>query len=203
MKSVIIIEDNEHLLQSFINTVNSSNKYTCLQGFTSFEAALEFCKITQPDLALVDIKLPGMNGIKGIQELQKINSSILSIIISVYDNSDYIFQALSAGAIGYLTKNCKPNELLRAFDEAISGGAPMSSTIARKIVSFFQIPNKEELSKRENEVLQILATGKSYATIASELNVSINTIKTHTRNIYEKLHINNRKELLKKYRYKI
>lgn len=199
MKTIIIIEDNETLLQWYKEVIAASKHFKVLDTFYTFEDALVFCKTTTPDIALVDINLPGMRGIEGIQKLVLFKPSIKCIIISVFDRSEYIFEALSAGAIGYLTKNCTNETLLNAIEEAINGGAPMSSHIAKKVVSFFKTPKEESLSERENDVLKILSKGKSYATIAQELNLSINTIKTHVRNIYEKLHINNKKELIEKY----
>ena len=198
MASVIIIEDNKSILNSFQEIIEDSH-HEVIGTFNDCENALEFCKTQHPDIAIVDIKLPGMTGIEGIKHLYNINSNIKSIVISVYDDSDYIFNALSAGAIGYLTKNITPNELLNAINQALNGGSPMSSKIARKVISYFQTPKQEELSKRENEVLQILAKGKSYAIIAEELHLSINTIKIHVRNIYEKLHIENKQQFLKKF----
>ncbi len=198
MASVIIIEDNNSILSSFQEIIEDSH-HKVIGTFNDCENALAFCKTQHPDIAIVDIKLPYMNGIEGIKHLYNINSNIKSIVISVYDDSDYIFNALSAGAIGYLTKNITPKELLSAIDQALNGGSPMSSKIARKVISYFQTPKQEELSKRENEVLQILAKGKSYAVIAEELHLSVNTIKIHVRNIYEKLHIQNKQEFLKKF----
>lgn len=198
MATVIIIEDNKNILTSFVEILESS-VHNVIGAFEDCETAIEFCKKKQPDIAIVDIKLPGMDGVEGIKHLYHIDSNIKSIVISVYDDSDYIFKALSAGAVGYLTKNIKPEELVDAINQALNGGSPMSSKIARKVISYFQTPKEEVLSRRENEVLQILSKGKSYAAIAEELHVSINTIKIHVRNIYEKLHIENKQEFLRKY----
>ena len=199
MATIVLIEDNKNILDSFEEIINQSEDYKVIGAFTSCEKALEFCKNIHPDVIIIDIKLPGINGIEGIKRFQIQNPNSKSIVISVYDSSNYIFDALSAGAIGYLTKNIGPNELLNAINQAIKGGAPMNSRIARKVISYFQSPKHEALSNRENEVLNILSKGKSYATIADELNLSVHTIKVHVRNIYEKLHINNKKELIERY----
>lgn len=199
MVNVIIIEDNESILNSFKEIISSAENYNVIGAFLNCEDAISFCKMNSPNIILIDIKLPGMNGIEGIKKFQIQNPKAKCIVISVYEDSNYIYEALSSGAIGYLTKNTSPSELINALKQVVNGGAPMSSRIARKVISYFQVPKHEELSPRENDVLKFLAKGKSYATIADELNLSINTIKTHTRNIYEKLHINKREELIKKY----
>lgn len=198
--NVIIIEDHKNILDSFTEIINNSEKFKTLKGFQSGEEAIEYVKkYSNIQFMLVDIQLKGMNGIKAIKEIKKINPNIAPIIVSVHENSKYIFEALCAGAIGYLTKNITPSELINALEQSINGGAPMSSKIARKVVESFQTPKEEKLSDRENEILALLAKGKSYASIAEELFLSVNTIKTHTRNIYEKLQLNSKKEIIEKY----
>jgi len=196
---VVIIEDHEVLLHSFAEILNSSSELTVVGTYTNCEVALEHFYNDNPDVLLIDIQLPGMNGIEGIKAYKKQNAKIHAVVISVHEGSKYIFEALCAGAVGYLTKNIEPKELINSLLQVKNGGAPMSSTIARKVVESFQFPNEKELTERENEVLRLLAKGKSYGAIALELHLSINTIKTHTRKIYEKLHINNKKEIIQKY----
>ncbi len=198
MKKVVIIEDNESLLISFKEIVNSSNEFAVIGAFSNCEDALLYCKTNEPDIVLIDIKLPGINGIEGVKRFHYQNPEAKSMVISVYEDSDYIFEALSAGAIGYLTKNTSPEELINALKQIKNGGSPMSGNIARKVIAYFQVPKYKELTVRENEVVKLLAKGKSYAMIAEDLSLSINTIKTHTRNIYEKLHISKREELIDK-----
>ncbi|WP_299136908.1 response regulator transcription factor [uncultured Tenacibaculum sp.] len=198
--NIIIIEDHESILESFKEIINSSDKFKVTGAFLSGEKAIEFINNkNSADIMLVDIQLGGINGIETIKEIKKKNPSILPIIISVHENSKFIFDALCAGAVGYLNKNISPKELITALEQTCSGGAPMSSNIARKVVESFQLPHEKELSERENEVLTLLSKGKSYASIADELFLSINTIKTHTRNIYEKLQVNSKKEIMDKY----
>lgn len=198
--NIIIIEDHESILESFKEIINSSDKFKVTGAFLSGENAIEFINNkNSADIMLVDIQLGGINGIETIKEIKKKKPSILPIIISVHENSKFIFDALCAGAVGYLNKNISPKELITALEQTCSGGAPMSSNIARKVVESFQLPHEKELSERENEVLTLLAKGKSYASIADELFLSINTIKTHTRNIYEKLQVNSKKEIMDKY----
>ena len=198
MKNVVVIEDNESLLISFKEIINASEEFNVIGAFSNCEDALLYCKNEDPDIILIDIKLPGINGIEGVKRFQYQNPKAKSMVISVYEDSDYIFDALSAGAIGYLTKNTSPEELISALKQVKNGGSPMSGSIARKVIAYFQMPKQEELTERENEVVKLLAKGKSYATIAEELSLSVNTIKTHTRNIYEKMHVSKREELIDK-----
>ncbi len=198
--NIIIIEDHESILESFKEIINSSDDFKVTGAFLSGEKAIEFINNkNSADIMLVDIQLGGINGIETIKEIKKKVPSILPIIISVHENSKFIFDALCAGAVGYLNKNISPKELITALEQTCNGGAPMSSNIARKVVESFQLPHEKELSERENEVLTLLAKGKSYASIADDLFLSINTIKTHTRNIYEKLQVNSKKEIMDKY----
>ncbi len=199
-KKVIIIEDNENILEAFKDIIDSSNNFTVIGAFTSGEKAFSFIqKKEKPEILLVDIQLEGINGIETIKKIKKKIPKVLPVVISVHENSKYIFDALCVGAVGYLNKNTSPKELINALEQAYSGGAPMSSNIARKVVESFQLPHQNELSERENEILNFLAKGKSYASIADELFLSINTIKTHTRNIYEKLQVNSKKEIMDKF----
>ncbi|WP_106794105.1 response regulator transcription factor [Aquimarina sp. Aq78] len=196
---VIIIEDNITLLDSYKDIINEAEIFKVIGTYEDCETAILNIKSDNPDIALIDIRLPGINGIEGVKRLKSIKPNLLSIMITVYNDTKYIFDALCAGAIGYLTKNTEPEELINALTEAYNGGAPMSALIARKVVDSFVLPKEKSLSDRENNVLQLLSKGKSYASIGNELNVSINTIKTHTRNIYEKLQVNSREEIIKKY----
>lgn len=196
---VVIIEDHKVLLHSFTEIVNSDAQLEVTGAYTNCESALLNFNHDNPDVLLIDVQLPGMDGIEGIKVFKKLKQNILPIIISVHEGSKYIFEALCAGAVGYLTKNVEPEELIRAILQANNGGAPMSSIIARKVVESFQFPKEKELTERENDVLKLLSQGKSYGAIAKELCLSINTIKTHTRNIYEKLHVNSKKEIIQKY----
>jgi len=196
---VVIIEDYKILLSSFTEIINSEDGFTVVGGYTSCEEALSNFEKDTPDIMLIDLQLPGINGIEGIKQFKMLKPSIPTIIITVHEDSKYIFEALCAGAIGYLTKNTEPEELVSALTQAYNGGAPMSTKIARKVVESFRAPQEKALSKRENSVLQLLAKGKSYASIAKELHLSINTIKTHTRNIYEKLQVNSREDIIQRY----
>ena len=196
---VVIIEDHITLLSSFVEIVSSSSDFEVVASYSNCENALSNIHQDSPNLVLVDVQLPGINGIEGIKQMKMIDPKIQAIVITVHEDSKYIFEALCAGAVGYLTKNIDPEELISALRQAKSGGAPMSMKIARKVVESFRSPQEENLSNRENQVLNLLSKGKSYAAIASQLSLSVNTIKTHTRNIYEKLQVNSKEEIIKKY----
>jgi len=153
----------------------------------------------------MDIDLPGMSGIEGIRRLKKISEEILILILTIYDENDLIFEALCAGASGYLVKKTPPVKLLEAIREAYDGGAPMTSNIARKVVDYFKknktVKNNSEnilLTKREKEVLSGLVNGSSYKAIADNLNISVETVRFHFRNVYKKLHVHSQSEAVVK-----
>ena len=196
---VAIVEDIAELRMSFREIVQAAEGFEVIGDFESVEEAMTGLKQTPADVVLMDLMLPGINGIAGIRKIKTFAPQTSFIMITVHQESKYIFEALCAGAVGYLTKNLTPEELISALNQVNAGGAPMSASIARKVVASFVVPTEENLTDRENEVLQLLAKGKSYASISDTLNVSINTIKTHTRNIYEKLHVNSKEEIVKKY----
>jgi DNA-binding NarL/FixJ family response regulator len=146
----------------------------------------------------MDIELPGMNGIEGIEKIKKLRPRTNIIVVTVYDNDSLVFQALCAGAGGYLTKNMQPARLLEAIKDIQEGGAPMSTNIARMVVSSFQKNRNSPLTSRETEVLELLSKGKSYSTIADELFVDKETIRTHIKNIYWKLEVHSKAEAIEK-----
>jgi DNA-binding NarL/FixJ family response regulator len=147
----------------------------------------------------MDIDLPGMNGVEGTKIIKQKLPNAIIIMVTVYENSEIVFNALCAGATGYLTKNLKPNDLINSLEEAMSGGAPMSIHIAKMVVSSFQKKNSTiQLSQREKEVLTLLATGNSYDSIGEKLFISKNTIKFHLKNIYLKLQVHSNIEAIQK-----
>ncbi|MFM6924882.1 MAG: LuxR C-terminal-related transcriptional regulator, partial [Ferruginibacter sp.] len=155
------------------------------------------------DIALFDINLPGMNGIDCIQRLKLLHPRMQMMVLTVYDNADNIFNALKAGATSYLLKSTPPEKVIEAIYEVHHGGSPISSQIARKVIDAFTLKEKtndyfQELSRREQEILEQLSKGYRYKEIADKLFVSIETVRTHIRNIYEKLQVNGRAEALKK-----
>lgn len=193
---VVLIEDYEILRSSLVEIINQENDYEVVGDFESYEDALPKIKKLNPDIVFTDITLPGINGIEGTKQLKQLLPNVAIIVISVHENSQYVFDALCAGAVGYLTKNSGKQKVIEALQQLKAGGAPMSVNIARMVVESFQKKSHNDLSQRENEVLDLLSKGRSYASIADELCLSINTIKTHVKNIYEKLQVSSREELM-------
>ncbi len=198
MIKVVLIEDYDILRNSLKEIINQEEGYEVVADFESYEAALPNIKELHPDVILTDITLPGINGIEGIKQLKQLLPKVAVIVVSVHENSQYVFDALCAGAVGYLTKNSGKQKVLEALNQLKLGGAPMSVNIARMVVESFQKKSHNDLTQRENEVLDLLSKGKSYASIADELCLSINTIKTHVKNIYEKLQVSSKEELINK-----
>ena len=198
MIKIVLIEDYEILRKSLKEIVNQEEGYEVVGDFDSYEAALPKIKEMKPDIVLTDITLPGISGIEGIKQLKQLLPQVAIIVVSVHENSQYVFDALCAGAVGYLTKNSGKQKVVDALNQLKQGGAPMSVNIARMVVESFQQKTHNDLTQRENEVLDLLSKGKSYASIADELCLSVNTIKTHVKNIYEKLQVSSREELLNK-----
>jgi DNA-binding NarL/FixJ family response regulator len=196
MPRVVLIEDYEVLRQSIKDIIDAEAEYEVCGDFESYEKALPQIKALMPDIVLTDITLPGINGIDGIKKIKQILPHVLIIVLTVHEQSKYVFDALCAGAIGYLTKNSDKQKIIDALKQVQQGGAPMSINIARMVIESFQNKHNSELTQRENEVLNLLSQGKSYATIAEQLFLSINTIKTHVKNIYEKLQISSKEELI-------
>lgn len=195
---VAIIEDDNLIREGFTMLINANDEIECVVSYGSCEDALADIENYTIDVALVDIELPGMSGIEGIQKLRRLFPRLNVIVITVHENDDWIFDALCAGATGYLTKNTAPERLIEAIKDANQGGAPMSTQIARKVVNSFQRNLNSPLTSRETEVLEHLSKGKSYSTIADELFVNKETIRTHIKNIYLKLEVHSKAEAIEK-----
>jgi DNA-binding NarL/FixJ family response regulator len=200
---VAIIEDQTRTREGLATLIGGTRGYRSAGKFGSMEEALTKLEWDPPDIALADIGLPGMSGIEGVRRLKTRYPSLQILMLTVYADNDHIFEAICAGASGYLLKDTPPTKLLDAIRELQDGGAPMSPEIARKVVQMFQrvAPPKEtdsQLSAREIDVLKLLADGHVYKTAANELSVSIDTIRFHIRNIYEKLHVHSKSEAVLK-----
>jgi DNA-binding NarL/FixJ family response regulator len=195
-KTIVIIEDNEVLRPALAEIINAEEEYEVIGEFESYESALKDIKQLSPSIVITDITLPGMSGIEGIKRIKQINNKISIIVFSVHENSKIVFDALCNGAIGYITKNAEKEKIVEALNTLVIGGAPMSTNIARMVVESMHNKVLHELTIRENEVLSLLSKGKTYSSIAEELYVSVNTIKTHVKNIYEKLQVKNKDELI-------
>lgn len=196
MINIIIIEDYEPLRNSFLEILEEEENFYVANTYSNCEDALKSLLKDMPDVILMDISLPGINGIEGTKKIRSILPSVKVLIVSVHDNSKMVFDALCAGALGYITKNTVSKKLVSSIFEITNQGSPMSANIARMVVESFQFNKPSELTNRESDVLQMLVKGNSYATISEALFVSINTVKYHIRNIYEKLHVNSRQEAI-------
>jgi DNA-binding NarL/FixJ family response regulator len=195
---VVIVEDQDQTREGLAFLIGSTPGLRVRGAFATMEAALPELERAAPDVALLDIGLPGMSGIEGVKRLRAIDSPAAILILSVHGDDDRVFQAVCAGACGYLLKDTPPARLIEAIKELHAGGAPMSPEIARKVVTMFTRlapPAREnELSPRERDVLRLLADGHSYKTAARELDLSVDTVRFHIRHIYEKLHVHSKSE---------
>jgi len=195
---ITIVEDNEAVREGFALIINSINKYYVVNTYDNFEDAIKMLHKDKPEIVLMDLELPGMSGIEGIAKIKKLMPSVNVIVNTVYENSDLVFQALCAGAEGYITKNTGHTELLEGIEEVINGGAPMSTKIASMVVHSFQKNPNSPLSPRETQVLELLSKGKSYSLIADDLFITKETAKSHIKNIYSKLQVNSKSEAIAK-----
>ena len=202
MIKVVVIEDLANYRNALQVLLNGSDGFVCIAAFEDAEAAIREIKNLQADIALVDINLPGMNGIDLVKLIRKESPATLCMMCTVYDEDEKVFSALQAGAHGYVLKSTAPAKLLEAITDLKNGGSPMSNEIARKVVTAFNkttCPEFEQLSLREKEVLQLLTEGLLYKEIAANLHISIETVKRHCFNVYQKLHVSNRSEAIHKY----
>src|ERR1022692_3834744 len=204
MISISIVDDEKELRQSITTFVNGSPGFKCVSAYGSAEAALKGLPVDKPDVVLMDINLGGMNGIQCVELLKARLPAMQILMLTVYEDTDQIFKALAAGASGYLLKRVPPSKLLEAIGEVQAGGSPMSSSIARKVVASFQkadpATDKDALlSPREQMVLDCLSKGLTYKQISDQMGISVTTIRTYLRRIYEKLHVRSRSEAVARY----
>jgi DNA-binding NarL/FixJ family response regulator len=203
--TISLVEDNLPLAEELQELFDSQPDMEVLDVFPSAEKALERLSARPPDMLVVDIRLPGMNGVELIAALKPAFPNLPILVLTMYDESDLIFDALKAGASGYLLKRAAGEELCDAVRQVQRGGAPMSPSIARKVVLSFSAPpsvtgpEATPLSPREEEILSLLANGALYKEIASELGISLDTVRTHLRRIYEKFHVHTRTEAVVRY----
>jgi len=201
---VVIVEDATWIRENLAREINSASGFRCLNGYRTAEEALREIPADQPDVVLMDINLPGMDGVECIRQLRVQLPELRCLMLTVYEESEKIFNSLLAGASGYLLKRTSTAELLEAIQQVRDGGAPMSSSIARKVVAYFHEmgqgkPDTTTLSPREQQVLELLAKGAAYKNIADQLSLSIETIRMNVKHIYAKLHFHSRGEAAAKY----
>jgi len=198
-KRVLIIEDDPEIRSSFAMIVDSSQKFTVVNSYGNCEDAIKHLHTDKPDIVLMDVELPGgMNGIKGTKIIKDKSPNSDIIMVTVYEDSEMVYEALKSGASGYITKSANYMELLSALDEITRGGAPMSSKIARMVIDNFHLNPNSPLTKRETEILQLISEGKTYTQISEELFISKETSKTHIKNIYSKLQVRSKSEAIAK-----
>lgn len=201
--TVSIVDDDTDLNEK-IAAYLSKTRYRCISGYTSAEDALAHLPKDRPDVVLMDINMEGMSGIECVPQLKRLLPGTPIVMLTVFEDTSKIFKALAAGASGYLLKRMPPAKLLDAIEEVIDGGSPMSAPIARKVVQLLRtmpMPDDEktELSERERQVLDGLAAGQIYKQIADQMNLSVHTVRTYIRRIYEKLHVRSRSAAVAKY----
>ncbi len=197
-KRVMIVEDDQEIRNSFTLIVNSSQKFMVVNAYGTAEDAIANLNRDKPEIVLMDIELPGVNGIHGTKVIKDKSPHTDIVMVSVYEDSELVFEALKAGASGYITKSANYMELLSALEEIVKGGAPMSSRIARMVIDNFHVNPNSPLTKRETEILQLISEGKTYTQISEELFISKETAKTHIKNIYSKLQVNSKSEAIAK-----
>jgi DNA-binding NarL/FixJ family response regulator len=201
--SLAIVEDLDEVREGLKQFIILNPEFTVLDTYKTAEEAAHEIPLKKPDIVIMDISLPGMNGIECIKEIKNKVPKTQFMMFTVYENDEKVFEALKAGASGYLLKNTGLVQLIEALKELHNGGSPMSSNIARKLVTVFRGQQNETapveiLSNRENEILQLLSKGLLYKEIAEQLSISTGTVRQHIHKIYEKLHVQNRTEALNK-----
>lgn len=204
LKKVVIVEDDSLFRQSFLETLATAPEWQVIGSHVRAESALKSIPSDQPDAVITDIQLPGMSGIDLVRKLKPLCPRTQFLMVTVFEDADKVFEALSAGASGYVLKRDVHSRLLESLDDVLAGGSPMSSAIARKVIQHFQVPVPDpsddfNLTQREMETLDLLVKGYYYKEIASELGVRIDTVAFHLGNIYKKLHVRTRSEAILKY----
>ncbi len=198
-----IIEDDHSIRESVTSFINTTEGFSCNESFDSVESALEHISDPPPDVLLMDINLGGMSGIEGVKKFKSIFPQMNILMLTVFEENDKIFQSLCAGASGYLLKRTPPSKILEAITEVHNGGAPMTASVARKVLNLFTSvapPTLPEvhLTAREAEILQHLVSGSSYKKISKDLFISFDTVNSHIKNIYEKLQVHSKTEAVTK-----
>jgi DNA-binding NarL/FixJ family response regulator len=201
--SLAIVEDLDEVRDGLKNFISLSSDFFVLDTFKTAEEALMDIPHLQPDIVIMDISLPGMNGIECIRQVKDKSPGTQFMMFTVYENDEKVFEALKAGASGYLLKNTGLVNMIESLKELHDGGSPMSANIARKLVTVFRENERNDqlikvLSNRENEILQLLAKGLLYKEIADQLSISVSTVRQHIHHVYEKLHVQNRTEAINK-----
>ncbi|MBV9987924.1 MAG: response regulator transcription factor [Chitinophagaceae bacterium] len=203
MTKLLIYEDNPQLREGLTMLINGSEGFEVLAAFKNCNNIVEEVAAWKPDVILMDIDMPGINGLEGLKLVRQSDTEVKILMLTVFDDNKNVFQAISNGANGYILKKTPPSRLLEYIVEAQTGGAPMTASIATQVLKMFSSMNNEKgedynLSDREKQVLQFLVEGYSYKMIANEMFIAIDTVRSHIKKIYEKLHVNSKSEAVAK-----
>lgn len=201
---VAIFEDNKMLRDSLQQLIDNAEDMACTGAFSDANKLMRNMQLAEPDVVMMDINMPGLSGISAVSQIKEKFPKVQILMQTVFEDNDKIFAAICAGASGYMLKKTTPQKMIEAVRETYHGGAPMTSSVAVKVIQMFRLQGagqKNEfidLSEREKEILALLVKGKSYKAIASECFISIDTVSTHVRHIYEKLHVHSKSEAVAK-----
>lgn len=203
MINVLLYEDNPQLREGLTMLISGSDGFEVIASFKNCENVVEEVTAFKPDVVLMDIDMPVVNGIEGLKRIRAVNTQVKILMLTVFDDNQNVFQAISNGANGYILKKTPPARLLEYISEAATGGAPMTASIATQVLKMFANMNTKQgedyhLSDREKQVLQLLVDGYSYKMIAGEMFIAIDTVRSHIKKIYEKLHVNSKSEAVAK-----
>ena len=198
MIKVSIVEDDKLILEAIRDLINETDGFNCSGYYGDCESAIEDMKNNRPDVMLMDIELPGISGIEGVKKIKELYPKTDIIMLTVHEDLSLVFNALTAGAGGYLDKSASEEKIIESIKEISDGGAPMSYKIAKLVVSSFQKKPESVLTKREFDVLDQLCKGQSYKEIAYKLFISVGTVRHHIKNIYFKLHVHSKSEAVAK-----
>ena len=203
MIKVLLYEDNPQLREGLTMLITGSDGFEVVAAYKNCENVVDEVNAFEPDVVLMDIDMPVVNGIEGLKRIRAVNDKVKVLMLTVFDDNQNVFQAISNGANGYILKKTPPARLLEYIAEANTGGAPMTASIATQVLKMFANMNTKQgedyhLSEREKQVLQLLVDGYSYKMIAAEMFIAIDTVRSHIKKIYEKLHVNSKSEAVAK-----
>jgi len=193
---IVIIEDDETIRESYAYLINHNSPHLVISTYPSFDRAKQKIQKDMPDVIILDIRLPGTSGTDALPQLRKLVPSAYVIMLTVFENEEVILEALANGASGYFTKNTPSSRVIAAIDEVLSGGGPMSPEVSRKVIRSMQKNSDSPLTRRETQILDLVAKGKDRNRISEELFINVETVKTHIKHIYTKLNVNSRADAI-------